>query len=99
MRIRHVPGSSARDLVLHGEDLELVRAEIDGQPWSDVHAGGEGLTVSNVPAGAFELTLVTTTRPSANTSLSGLYVSNHNFFTQCEAEGFRRITYFLDAPT
>jgi aminopeptidase N len=98
MRIRRAPGAEARDLVLHGEDLELVRAEIDGRPWPGVQAGGDGLIVSNVPAQPFELTLVTTNRPSANTSLSGLYVSNHNFFTQCEAEGFRRITYFLDRP-
>jgi aminopeptidase N len=98
MRIRHAAGSTARDLVLHGEALELVRAEIDGKPWAAVQANSDGLIVSDVPAQPFELTLVTTTRPSANTSLSGLYVSNHNFFTQCEAEGFRRITYFLDRP-
>ncbi|CAB3781597.1 aminopeptidase N [Pararobbsia alpina] len=98
MQLRRAPGASARDLVLHGEDLELVRAEIDGKPWTGVQVSTDGLTVSNVPEQPFELTLVTTNRPSANTSLSGLYVSNHNFFTQCEAEGFRRITYFLDRP-
>ncbi len=46
----------------------------------------------------FELTLISICKPAENTTLSGLYVSSGNFFTQCEAEGFRRITYFLDRP-
>ena len=47
---------------------------------------------------SFELTIENVCNPAANTTLSGLYVSSGNFFTQCEAEGFRRITYFLDRP-
>ena len=53
--------------------------------------------MNNIPD-SFELTLESTCNPAENTTLSGLYVSGGNFFTQCEAEGFRRITYFLDRP-
>ena len=80
-----------------GEQLEFVGAEIDGQPFADAHAHEHGLLLDNVPD-SFELTLTSICNPAANTTLSGLYVSGGNFFTQCEAEGFRRITYFLDRP-
>ena len=59
------------------------------------------LVLDNLPpaeAGAFDLEIFTTCAPAKNTKLMGLYVSNDSFFTQCEAEGFRRITYFLDRP-
>ncbi len=79
-----------------GEQLEFVSASVDGAQHA-ARAHASGLTVENVPA-EFELTLVNLCNPAANTTLSGLYVSNGNFFTQCEAEGFRRITYFLDRP-
>jgi aminopeptidase N len=61
---------------------------------------GNQLVLENLPEGndAFDLEIFTTCNPSKNTQLSGLYVSNDSFFTQCEAEGFRRITYFLDRP-
>jgi aminopeptidase N len=62
--------------------------------------GGQ-LVLENLPAsddGAFDLEIFTTCAPAKNTKLMGLYVSNNSFFTQCEAEGFRRITYFLDRP-
>jgi aminopeptidase N len=62
--------------------------------------GGQ-LVLENLPAsddGAFDLEIFTTCAPAKNTKLMGLYVSNDSFFTQCEAEGFRRITYFLDRP-
>jgi aminopeptidase N len=60
--------------------------------------GGQ-LVLENLPEGrAFELEIFTTCAPAKNTKLMGLYVSNDSFFTQCEAEGFRRITYFLDRP-
>ena len=81
-----------------GEQLEFVGAEIDGQPFTNAHAHEHGLQLDNVPD-SFELTLTSICNPAANTALSGLYVSGGNFFTQCEtAEGFRRITYFLDRP-
>ncbi|MFX5660648.1 hypothetical protein ABTE05_19995, partial [Acinetobacter baumannii] len=68
---------------------------------SGLQADGDTLTIDAVPAEAgasFTLELTTFCNPAANSSLMGLYVSNGNFFTQCEAEGFRKITYFLDRP-
>ncbi|WP_342052611.1 MULTISPECIES: aminopeptidase N [unclassified Cupriavidus] len=84
-------------LVLAGEELELVGVRLDGQPFAGVATATGSLTLTGLPAqGTLEIT--TACNPAANTTLSGLYVSNGNFFTQCEAEGFRRITYFLDRP-
>ncbi len=86
-------------LELMGEALEFIGATIDGKalPTSAVRAHEHGLTIENVPD-TFELTIQSACKPAENTTLSGLYVSSGNFFTQCEAEGFRRITYFLDRP-
>ncbi|NIP46537.1 MAG: aminopeptidase N [Gammaproteobacteria bacterium] len=87
------------DLVLDGQELELVELAIDGTPIGgdryrlDEHA----LIVRNVP-GAFTLRTVARIHPGKNTSLEGLYTSSGNFCTQCEAEGFRKITWFLDRP-
>ena len=98
MRVRRNPDAShAAHFELMGEQLEFVSASIDGTPHSAVRTHAHGLSVDNVPD-AFELTLVSVCNPAENTTLSGLYVSSDNFFTQCEAEGFRRITYFLDRP-
>ncbi|ACC69875.1 aminopeptidase N [Paraburkholderia phymatum STM815] len=98
MRIRRNPDAvRATHLDLMGEDLTFVEALLDGKPYADVHPHEHGLTVDNVPD-SFELTLTGICNPAANTTLSGLYVSSGNFFTQCEAEGFRRITWFLDRP-
>jgi aminopeptidase N len=98
MRIRRNPDAvRATHLELMGEALQFVEASIDGKPYANVHAHEHGLTVDNVPD-SFELTLTGLCNAAANTTLSGLYVSSGNFFTQCEAEGFRRITWFLDRP-
>ena len=98
MRVRRNPEAScAAHLELMGEQLEFVGAEIDGQPFANAHAHEHGLLLDNVPD-QFDLTLTSLCNPAENTTLSGLYVSGGNFFTQCEAEGFRRITYFLDRP-
>jgi aminopeptidase N len=98
LRVRRNPDAPrAVDLELAGESLELIAVSLDGRRYEAVRAHDGGLTVSNAPD-AFELSIESACRPAANTSLSGLYVSNQNFFTQCEAEGFRRITYFLDRP-
>ncbi|MFP3568812.1 aminopeptidase N [Paraburkholderia sp. SIMBA_030] len=98
MRVRRNPDAArAAHFELMGEQLEFVNAAIDGAPFTNVHAHEHGLTLDNVPD-AFELTLISICNPAENTTLSGLYVSGGNFFTQCEAEGFRRITYFLDRP-
>ena len=84
-------------LELTGEQLELIGVALDGAPCAAVQAHDHGLTVENVPD-AFVLTLTGACHPAANTTLSGLYVSSGNFFTQCEAQGFRHITWFLDRP-
>jgi aminopeptidase N len=98
LRVRRNPDAgAAQNLVLLGEQLEFVRASVDGRPHADVRVTDNELSVSNIPD-RFELTIENVCNPAANTTLSGLYVSSGNFFTQCEAEGFRRITYFLDRP-
>jgi aminopeptidase N len=98
MQVRRI-GAHALPLRLAGDGLELVSASLDGQvPGPDdlaLSAGGLDVTVAGEHA---ELTIVTRLNPSANTKLMGLYMSGGNFCTQCEAEGFRRITYFLDRP-
>lgn len=86
-------------LALHGENLTLVRVALDGRALAagEYEVSAEGLTLAD-PGAAFELSTVVEIRPQDNTELSGLYRSSGNFCTQCEAEGFRRITYFLDRP-
>ena len=99
MRLRRNPAVGAQALRLDGEELNLARVLVNGQGTS-FKIDGNQLVLENLPAGldAFDLEIFTTCAPAKNTKLSGLYVSNKSFFTQCEAEGFRRITYFLDRP-
>jgi aminopeptidase N len=88
----------AEALRLHGEGLNLLRVLADGESVSFRHEAGE-LVIDNPPlAERFVLEIRNTCAPDKNSELSGLYTSNGGFFTQCEAEGFRRITYFLDRP-
>jgi aminopeptidase N len=84
-------------LRLHGEELNLLRVLINGESVSFRQEGNE-LVIDNVPDADFALEIRNTCAPDKNTALSGLYTSGGGFFTQCEAEGFRRITYFLDRP-
>jgi aminopeptidase N len=88
-----------RPLVLDGESLELLRISLEGRPLGDgeYHLDETSLTIP-APPRRFTLEIETAIHPGANTELSGLYVSNDVFCTQCEAVGFRRITYFLDRP-
>ncbi|WP_343548303.1 aminopeptidase N, partial [Ralstonia sp.] len=100
-RMRLTRTDAGKPLVLAGEGLELAGATVDGKALSGLQASGDTLTIDAVPAdvgASFTLELTTYCNPAANSSLMGLYVSNGNFFTQCEAEGFRKITYFLDRP-
>jgi aminopeptidase N len=91
-------GDTPQALRLHGEGLNLLRVQADGQSVSFRHEGDE-LVIDNPPAAAsFVLDVRNTCAPDKNTELSGLYTSSGGFFTQCEAQGFRRITYFLDRP-
>ena len=86
-------------LLLNGEQLELISVAINGTPLGAPQfvQTGDALMIATVPD-AFTLEITTRIAPADNTSLMGLYVSNGNFFTQCEAEGFRKITYFPDRP-
>ncbi|MFM1806733.1 MAG: hypothetical protein RL212_992, partial [Pseudomonadota bacterium] len=93
---KKIKGADA-SLVLHGQDQELVSVRINNEPIRDYELTPELLTINNLPD-EFELSITSACVPEKNTSLMGLYVSNGNFFTQCEAEGFRKITYFLDRP-
>jgi aminopeptidase N len=99
MTIRRNPDVAAQPLRLDGEDLNLARVLVNGQGTSFKMDAGQ-LVLENLPEGtaSIELEIFTTCAPARNTKLMGLYVSNESFFTQCEAEGFRRITYFLDRP-
>jgi aminopeptidase N len=99
MRLRRNPDVAAQPLRLDGEELNLARVLVNGQGTS-FKLDGDKLVLENLPEGnePFELEIFTTCAPVKNTKLMGLYVSNDSFFTQCEAEGFRRITYFLDRP-
>lgn len=99
LEMRRNPDSDETTLVLAGEELETVAVRLDGRT---LEAGeftieGSQLTLAATPE---EFTLATEVRirPQDNTSLSGLYKSSGNFCTQCEAEGFRRITWYLDRP-
>jgi aminopeptidase N len=86
-------------LVLHGDGITLLRVMADGQSVSFRHGDDGSLIIDNPPEGdAFTLELRNTCAPDKNKQLSGLYASGSGLFTQCEAEGFRRITYFLDRP-
>jgi len=91
-------------LVLDGEDLKLVSVKIlengllrvlDPQEYlvTDKH-----LIIKRPPAGSFEMEIATEINPTANTSLSGIYMAGNILCSQCESQGFRRITYFLDRP-
>jgi aminopeptidase N len=88
-------------LALDGDGLELLSLAIDGRRSNleDVEVTPERLVLKNPPAAKnFKLTIETAINPDENLAFSGLYRSSGNYCTQCEAEGFRRITYYLDRP-
>ncbi len=90
------PEGSQDRFFLHGENLTLIRAQIDGTPVTPTQTD-EGLTCP-VPDGPFLWEAEVEINPQANTALEGLYMSNGMYCTQCEAEGFRKITYYPDRP-
>jgi len=97
--VRNTDHASGAPLVLHGEGLTLLRVSANGDSVSFRHDDSGALVIDNPPdAEAFTLEIRNTCAPDKNTQLTGLYTSGGGFFTQCEAEGFRRITYFLDRP-
>ncbi|WP_424986003.1 aminopeptidase N [Microbulbifer sp. S227A] len=90
------PEASDRRFFLHGEDLKLIGASIDGTPVTP-DVTDKGLTCT-VPDGPFLWECEVEIDPQGNTALEGLYMSNGMYCTQCEAEGFRKITYYPDRP-
>ena len=99
MRRNPVISKQNQGLYLDGEGLQLISLAIDGRSLtaSDYTLESEGLTLHKVPD-RFTLESEVGIRPQENTALEGLYKSSGMFCTQCEAEGFRRITWFLDRP-
>ena len=102
LQIERNPAQERQPLRLQGVELTLLRVQADGQSVSFRHDNGD-LVIDNPPeADAFTLEIRNTCAPDKNTELSGLYLSGTGagamLCTQCEAEGFRRITYFLDRP-
>ena len=93
------PGRAPRS-TLDGDELVFVSAELDGAPLApaDFEASASQFVLPRPPRGPFTLKIETRLDPAANTKLMGLYRSGSAYCTQCEAEGFRRITYFLDRP-
>ena len=101
-RIRFLPNPARpgrHDLRLDGEGMRLIRAAIDGRAVRP-EVGPAGLIVpaGALPGGGFEWEAEVEIDPAGNTALEGLYISNGLYCTQCEAEGFRRITYYPDRP-
>jgi aminopeptidase N len=97
MRIERNPDLPPEPLRLDGEGMTLLRVQADGQSVS-FRNEGDLLEIDAPSVDAFTLEIRNTCAPERNTALSGLYTSGGGLFTQCEAEGFRRITYFLDRP-
>ena len=87
-------------LVFDGEKLKLISVAVDGHMLTadQYKVDATSLTIANLPKGEFTLSIVTECDPQGNTALTGLYMSNGMYCTQCEAQGFRRITYFYDRP-
>jgi aminopeptidase N len=98
-RIRLAPARPGEDLRLHGEGLTLIRASIDGHPVTVApDASGLTLPAALLPDTPFVWESEVRIDPAGNTALEGLYLSGGMFCTQCEAEGFRRITFYPDRP-
>ena len=93
-------GAAPAPLTLDGDGLDLRGLKLDGAtiPPEQFVATADRLTIAQPPHRPFRLEIETVVDPSANTQLMGLYRSGAIYCTQCEAEGFRRITYFLDRP-
>ena len=93
--VRH--GASDVPLRLNGEDLTLVSIHVNDEPWTEYKEEEGALVISQLPE-RFTLRIVNEISPAANTALEGLYKSGDALCTQCEAEGFRHITWYLDRP-
>ena len=90
-------GQHNKPLVLDGEDINLLSVHIDGKIFSNYQQTETTLSI-DTDADTFELRIENTINPKDNSSLEGLYLAADAYCTQCEAEGFRKITYFMDRP-
>ena len=90
-------GASQAELRLDGEELTLISLEVDGAAWHDYRLEEGALVLSQLPD-TFTLKIVNEIHPDKNSALEGLYKSGEALCTQCEAEGFRHITWYLDRP-
>ncbi len=97
MSVERNPAAAPDALRLDGEELNLTRVLVNDESVS-FRVENNQLVLDNLPDERFTLEVRTAIAPEKNTQLSGLYTSGGGFFTQCEAQGFRRITYFLDRP-
>ena len=97
--VRNSASGAGLPLVLDGQELETLSLHLDGRllAASEYVMDDDTLTIANLPD-AFVLEIVVRNQPDSNTQLSGLYRSADGYFTQCEAQGFRRITWFMDRP-
>ncbi len=101
LKLRRRDGAApGAPLVLDGEELKLISVRLDGAELGNnaYVLTPETLTLHNLPSGEFMLEIETEISPAANKALSGLYLAENIYCTQCEAEGFRRMTYFHDRP-
>ena len=88
---------NTQEMFLNGEDMELLSVSVDGKEINDYRKDAQGLYVP-CPGDSFTLEIKTRIKPEENTRLEGLYKSGDTYCTQCEAEGFRRITFYPDRP-
>lgn len=103
---RDTGAASSQPLILDGEDLELLpdSLKISGNPLPssafiyDSVAGTLSISHQHIPDGSFQLESAVKIKPAKNTVLEGLYMTSGDYCTQCEAEGFRRITFYIDRP-
>ncbi|MDP1639487.1 MAG: aminopeptidase N, partial [Hyphomicrobium sp.] len=102
LAIRPNPKATRRreQLKLDGEQLELADIALNGEPLGkkDYKLTDTSLSLTKTPSEPFTLAITTYVNPEANKALQGIYRSNNVYTSQCEAQGFRRITYFLDRP-
>ena len=99
VQYRRNPQSTVTELKLDGHEMELLCIKLDGHKLTpdDYHLHTQGLNINDLPD-LFELEITTRINPQGNTALEGLYRSGGNYCTQCEAQGFRRITFYQDRP-
>ena len=91
------PASTSNDLVLNGQDQKIISVALNGEALTAYEYADDKMTIKDAGE-QFTLSITTEIHPETNTALEGLYKSQGNYCTQCEAEGFRRITFYQDRP-